>query len=541
MPYSSVDELPAYVKKLPPTKQRQWMHTFNSCMSNGGDEGRCFRMANGIAKKDIAEWEPEGEYTEDEYDIALFQHAFPFDESEDNIIIGEDWMLDADDSEKLRRSQISASSFAYIDQEGNRKLPIHTAGHVRNALARFNQTEFTSEDARRRAWARILRAARRYGIEVSNTRMPGSKSIIERVAELLGVGTPKATGPAGGGVTEALPETQGVFGVVKQRDGKLRWFARYSNAWEDRDHEILTEEAHKDYIKWAYDTGTFPELWLWHTGGTRFGEADWLDFSDGFAHASGLIDDGKESVVEAISAKDVGVSHGFLSLQQGKYVSRYRTYEISVLPREWAAVETSGFNILDATKESEVMAFTEERRKWLVEALGEDAVKNLEKSTESMATQLKELGVEYKEAEQKSEEVAQAQTEGYKALAEQIAQLTGVVSQLTGAVASQQKELTAVKTAQTKTDDEKIEDAFLARVAKAFGQNGGVTRPTESAANVEGATKEAAPTQTDFFSGMIAEQFGMVAKQSPAGAVGTPAVAAVNVDAGSQGPTEVRG
>ncbi|RPJ50567.1 MAG: hypothetical protein EHM23_35210, partial [Acidobacteria bacterium] len=434
MPYGATSELPAYVKKLPAASQRQWMHVFNSCMKNGGDETRCFRMANGVAKKEVADFEPEGEYVTDEYDIALFEKAFPFVDTTDEpaIVIGEEWL----DEEKLRRAEMDEASFAYIDPKGNRKLPIHTAGHVRNALARFNQTQFDSAQSRRRAYARIVRAAKKFGIEVSDDR---SKSAMMRLAELFGLSTPEPPGSALQAGVTALPETEGVFGVIKQANGKLRWFARYSNAWEDRDHEILTEEAHKDYISWAYDNGTFPELWLWHTGGTRFGEADWLDFSDGFAHASGLIDDGKESVVASLSGKDIGVSHGFLSLQQGKYVSRYRTYEISVLPREYAAVETSGFNILDAAKESEIMAFTPERRKWLVDTLGEDAVKGLEKSTESMAAQLKELGVEYKEADDAQKAEDTAQSEGFKTLSEQVAGLTTAVSQLTGIVAGQQK------------------------------------------------------------------------------------------------------
>jgi hypothetical protein len=90
-----------------------------------------------------------------------------------------------------------------------------------------------------------------------------------------------------------------------------------------------------------------------------------------------------------------------------------------------------------------------------------------------------------------------------------------------------------------KSDDEKIEDAFLARVAKAFGQNGGVTRPTEDTKNVEGAGSPAGTSQPDFFSTMIAEQMGFAAKN--AASVGTPAMAAVSVDPSSQGPTEVRG
>jgi uncharacterized membrane protein len=440
---------------------------------------------------------------------------------------------------KLRRSEMQESSFAYVTPDGVRKLPIHDRAHVRNALARFNQTQFHSAAAKRTARRRITAAARRMGIEVSDA----AKSASERLLAMLGL---KDYDFVVDGNIDTSVVAEDSFYVVKQADGRFRWFGRYSNAWLDRDGEILTEEAHKEYQKWAYDNGTLPELWLWHTPGSRIGEADWLDFSNGFAVASGLIDSGKESAVEGIKSQDLGMSHGFLALQQGKWVRRYRSYELSILPRERAAVETSGFNVLDAAKGAEVMAFTAERRKFLVEALGEDAVGNLEKSTDAMASQLKELGVEYKEAEAeaaKSDE-ATAQSEGVKALASQIAELTTTVQTLVGVVGNQQKEIAAVKTAQTKTDDEKIEDAFLSKVAKAFGQNGGVVRPTQSASNVkEAGTEGAAPTQqADFFSTMIGEQLGYIQRSGTAG-VGTPATASATVQAApaDSGPTEVRG
>lgn len=463
MPYSSNAELPAYVKKLPAGKQAQWRKVFNSCMSDGGDEGKCFRMANGVVKKEIDDFEHEGE-------------AAP-----------------ADSPEVKEAIKAFYGDPGYDPEEE----PSFITGEV------------------------SLHAS---------VRKP---SLISRLASVF-AGTEKASAkPNIAGVT-------GVFAVVKQSDGKYRWFARYSNNWLDKDGEIITEEAHKEYINWAYDTGTFPELWMWHTPNTRIGEADWLDFNNGFAHASGIIDDGKESVVNALGSKDTGVSHGFLSLQSGKYIQRYRTYEISVLPRERAAVETTGFNVLEAMKDGGGgMPFTDEKRKWLVEAIGEDAVGKLEKSTDSMASQLKELGVEYKASEEKKEAEAETQTEGYKALATQIADLAGAVGQLTAIVAEQKKQIDGVQ----KSDDEKIEEAFLARVAKAFGQNGGVTRPTESTKNVDGAevTSSSAARQEDFFGTMIGEQLGYLTQNAATSGVGTPATATVTTQSDESGPTEVRG
>jgi class 3 adenylate cyclase len=62
------------------------------------------------------------------------------------------------------RAQLPDSAFAYIDSRGRRRLPIHDAAHVRNALARFGQVAFEDDAARDRARSRLLRAAKKHGI-----------------------------------------------------------------------------------------------------------------------------------------------------------------------------------------------------------------------------------------------------------------------------------------------------------------------------------------------------------------------------------------
>jgi hypothetical protein len=78
--------------------------------------------------------------------------------------------LDTKDREKLRSSQ-----FAYVDSKGGEHLPINDESHVRNAIARFNQTGFESQAAKERARKKILSAAKKHGIEIdedSNIRKP---------------------------------------------------------------------------------------------------------------------------------------------------------------------------------------------------------------------------------------------------------------------------------------------------------------------------------------------------------------------------------
>ena len=67
-----------------------------------------------------------------------------------------------------QRDDLRSNQFAYVDRDGGEHLPIHDESHVRNAIARFNQTEFESDAAKERARKKILSAAERHGIEVSD-------------------------------------------------------------------------------------------------------------------------------------------------------------------------------------------------------------------------------------------------------------------------------------------------------------------------------------------------------------------------------------
>ena len=63
-----------------------------------------------------------------------------------------------------RRAALPDKAFAYVDSKGNRRLPINDESHVRNALSRFNQVKFESDEAREKAFRKLLKAATEYGI-----------------------------------------------------------------------------------------------------------------------------------------------------------------------------------------------------------------------------------------------------------------------------------------------------------------------------------------------------------------------------------------
>jgi phage I-like protein len=76
------------------------------------------------------------------------------------------------------------SSYAWTDPKGGKHLPIGDAAHVRNALARFGQTHFTSEGAAKSAWSKIISAAKRFGIKHEGP-MPTPKVTAEPASALL--------------------------------------------------------------------------------------------------------------------------------------------------------------------------------------------------------------------------------------------------------------------------------------------------------------------------------------------------------------------
>lgn len=89
------------------------------------------------------------------------------------------------------RNRIRKGDFAYVDGGGEGHLPIHDESHVRNAIARFGQTEFESKAAKERARKKILGAARSHDIDVDE-----ESSVAKPVTRLRATSTRR--GPRGG-------------------------------------------------------------------------------------------------------------------------------------------------------------------------------------------------------------------------------------------------------------------------------------------------------------------------------------------------------
>jgi hypothetical protein len=77
---------------------------------------------------------------------------------------GQDVPRQAEGLSTAEKDRLAKDEFAFPRE---RKEPLTDARHVRNAVARFNQVEGVSDAERDEAWQRILAAAKRYDVEVS--------------------------------------------------------------------------------------------------------------------------------------------------------------------------------------------------------------------------------------------------------------------------------------------------------------------------------------------------------------------------------------
>ncbi len=100
------------------------------------------------------------------------------------------------------QSDLPDSVYAFPKE---RKEPLTDARHVRNAVARFDQVKDVSDEDRDLAWANIKKAAKHYGVEVSERSwhelgkhpQTGLRKRAKRIARKRGAAARKASARKG--------------------------------------------------------------------------------------------------------------------------------------------------------------------------------------------------------------------------------------------------------------------------------------------------------------------------------------------------------
>src|SRR3990167_5637548 len=419
MPYSGPDDpaLPANVKKLPEKKRTQWVGVFNStmerCMAGKlkpgpgekpGEmdcESRAFRMANGVAAKELGV-EPVGL---DE----LLQLVSEVPDVE--TVAGQKMYYEAtpvpSTSPPPPRPYGGATSFGDLKkyrQAAKVESAVSDLNHAYRCIVDniFANCEMELTDKA----AAVVAASEELAVLLDTPDASLLKLGMKAEAGEREVSPPLSWLRSGLrrllGVKEEPSMNGSAFFSFKDRTGQWRWLALHSNKFLDREGEVITEQAHKDYVAAAEKLDALPELWLWHTPLTAIGWADFVDYVDGFMVSSGPYALGMDEVAEKLAedAPTLGVSHGYrypLEAKENGVIHRYWTFEVSPLPRERAANSWQPLNGWLA-KEGK-MGMRPMKRTFLARYLGDEKVTALAEKLERFSKELEEAGIDWKEIE----------------------------------------------------------------------------------------------------------------------------------------------
>jgi len=238
------------------------------------------------------------------------------------------------------------------------------------------------------------------------------------------------------------------FQVFKGADGQNYWLARFTNHFEDRDKEILSRKAHEAYVA-RVNLGLvdMPELWAFHTKGTRHGQADAVWSHEGFVFAIGHFDNTPEAkhAVKFYQRNKgkIELSHGFTypkwALKDGVY-STYNTFEISTLPAGAASNPYTSF------EEITTMALSKKQAEWIEATFGKDALQRVheaQSSAEKDAEVLKALDTNYKDFADVNGDDSEQPTESIKAGSGEV--YANLIADIVKAQAEMADELDALK------------------------------------------------------------------------------------------------
>ena len=289
--------------------------------------------------------------------------------------------------------------------------------------------------------------------------------------------------------------------ILKQANGSYRWILLSTNSYQDRDGEIVSQQAQEADVERMNQTGNFGPLRLWHLGypdvtnkeagpGIDVGVCDYAQMFGRIRVESGTFTDNRVgAAIKQHSDKWAGSIGFFHPLDQPDREGVYHdsvTFERSLLPQAFAS---NPLTPLAAILKEQAMTTKEEKVQQLTDLLGDPALADtVLKQAEATEKAAIERGLKYKatdeppakeetpakeaaETPQKEEEEAAAPD--YEAMAKGLApfiekmietKMAGTAKEYTEKSASLTSAITALDSSLKET--RKIVDALNADVPK---------------------------------------------------------------------------
>lgn len=215
----------------------------------------------------------------------------------------------------------------------------------------------------------------------------------------------------------------------QDKNGDWWFIGLYSNKFKDREAEIISEEAHREYIEWVRDKGIKPQITLFHMPRAQPGfwysvmqayeknmirtetintmlrdfykdyavaEAERVFYANGFVGVAGKVYKGREAWINNLSnyPDELGMSHGFIPIELDDNIyTKYRSFEMSILPKSRAANIWTKVDFVEGT-----MPLDAKDQEFL-DNIQQGTAEEVDTATEETRQQLEDKGVEFKENE----------------------------------------------------------------------------------------------------------------------------------------------
>ena len=190
---------------------------------------------------------------------------------------------------------------------------------------------------------------------------------------------------------------KGMEPSVKSIDGEFLFYGRDSGATYDKEGEVFTDTAHRNYIKRLDQYPNLaPQLWIAHLKATAFeNKAAWWAYFGGHTHFIWRLTPTESKMVDNFLAEyDPAMSHGYYVLDRDSknktHITDYWSYEKSILPKGKEAYPFSTFELVNTEQGVKMTKFQglEVWQKDLLETMhgGEDAmafVESIENKTKT--------------------------------------------------------------------------------------------------------------------------------------------------------------
>jgi hypothetical protein len=206
-------------------------------------------------------------------------------------------------------------------------------------------------------------------------------------------------------VEDDKEKSQGMFVIKEAQTGKYRWVAFSSNAYRDKDGEIVSQKALNSAVNMIEKTGYAGPLLWWHVPEIKLGDCDFSMLYDKVLVESGTFTNEKVGKRFSESCKELEMSIKFIFDHQklnkdGVYEDITGIIERSALPAGTAANELTGMFVNQ--KEAEIMRNADTKK---VEALknllgDESLLDSVFKGADAVIENAEKAGIESKEAKE---------------------------------------------------------------------------------------------------------------------------------------------